>query len=129
LPRHSEGDEIKEDAVTVADVWKRIPRRRSSQPAATRVRVKGSFQPNALFGRVGEPVRIVFRREETSAGSERVVFPAFGRSATLPVFEDVTVELFPEEPGDYEFTCQLGLLKGRLHIFPAGSNDHERSTR
>ena len=115
--------------MTVTEVWKRIPRRRPPQPTATRVRVKGSFQPNTLFGRGGEPVRIVFRREETSASSERVVFPAFGKSATLPAFEDVTVELFPQEPGDYQFTCQLGLLKGRLHIYPARANDHERSTR
>ena len=113
--------------MSVAQVWNRIPRRWPAQPDATRVLVKGSFQPNTLFGRVGEPMRIVFRREETASCSERVVIPAFGRSATLPPYEDVTVELLPEKPGDYEFTCQLGLLKGRLHVFPARSNDHERT--
>ena len=115
--------------MSVVQMLYRIPRRRSVEAGATLVRIKGTFQPNTLFGRVGEPLRIVFRREETAACSERVVFPAFGRSATLPAFQEVTVELHPEEPGDYEFTGQLDLLKGRLRIFPARSNDHERSTR
>ena len=114
--------------MSVAQVWHRIPRRRSAEPDTTRVLVKGAFHPNTLFGRVGESVRIVFRREETASCSERVVFPAFGRSATLPPYEDVTVELLPEKPGDYEFTCQLGLLRGRLHVYPARSNDHERTS-
>lgn len=114
--------------MNAAQVLSRIPRRRSPQRPATRVRVKGSFQPNALFGRVGEPLQIVFRREETASRSERVVFPAFGKSAALPPHEDVTVELLPDRAGDFEFTCQLGLLRGRLHIFPPPPSEHERSS-
>ncbi len=112
--------------MSVAQVLHRIPRWPLSQNGATLVRVKGAFSPNTLFGRVGEPLRIVFRREETAPCSERVVFPAFGRSTTLPPFQDVTVELHPTEAGEFEFTGQLDLLKGRLHIFPARSSECER---
>jgi plastocyanin domain-containing protein len=112
--------------MSVAQVLSKFPRRRGVEDGATLVRVRGVFQPNILFGRVGEPLRIVFRREETAACSERVIFPAFGRSAALPAFQDVTVELHPEEPGEYEFTGQLDLLKGRLRIFPARSTDCDR---
>ncbi|MEP7224527.1 MAG: hypothetical protein ABI783_06190, partial [Actinomycetota bacterium] len=45
-----------------------------------------------------------------------VVFPAFGKSAMLPPFEDVALELMPEQAGEYEFTCQLGMLRGRLVV-------------
>jgi hypothetical protein len=78
--------------------------------------VRGGYEPAVLRARVGEPVRIVFSREETAACSERVVFPAFGRSAMLPPFEDVSLELVPERAGEYEFTCQLGMLRGRLVV-------------
>lgn len=78
---------------------------RTPTPAsAVRVRVKGGYQPAAIYGRVGEPLRIVFSREESASCSEHVVFPAFGKSAMLPPFEDVTLELVPEHAGEYEFT-------------------------
>lgn len=90
--------------------------RRRSHVSATRVRVHGGYEPDTIYGRVGEPLRIVFRREETAPCSERVVFPAFGKSAMLPPYQDVLVELVPREPGAYEFTCQLGVLHGTLLV-------------
>jgi plastocyanin domain-containing protein len=82
----------------------------------TRVRVRGGYEPETVYVRAGEPVAIVFRREETAPCSERVIFPVLGKSAMLPAFEDVTVELTPLGPGEYEFTCQLGVLRGRLVV-------------
>jgi len=81
-----------------------------------RVRVRGGYWPSVVFARAGRPLRLIFRREETAPCSERVVFPAFGKSAMLPPYEDVTVELLPKEPGEYEFTCQMGMLRGRLIV-------------
>ena len=82
----------------------------------TRIRVRGGYEPDTVYARAGAPVAIVFRREETAPCSERVIFPALGKSAMLPAFEDVTVELAPPAPGEYEFTCQMGILRGRLVI-------------
>ncbi len=67
----------------------------------------------------GRPVRLSFRREESSACSEMVVFGDFGKSAKLPEGELVPVEFLPKEPGTYEFTCQMGMLRGRLVVEPA----------
>ena len=90
-------------------------RSRTHVPTA-RVRVCGRYEPDTIYGRAGEPLRIVFRREETASCSERVVFPAFGKSAMLPPYQDVLVELAPCEPGAYEFTCQMGVLRGTLLV-------------
>ena len=85
-----------------------------------RVRVKGAYEPNTIVAHAGRPLRITFYREETASCSERVVFPAFGKSAMLPPFQDVTLELLPERAGEYEFTCQMGMLRGRLIVTDAG---------
>jgi len=85
-------------------------------PAATRVRVRGGYHPDTVYARVGEPLQLTFRREETAPCSERVVFPDFGKSAMLPAYQDVTIELAPERAGAYEFTCQMGMLHGRLIV-------------
>jgi len=97
----------------------------SRQVRTVRVRVKGGYQPSVVHAQVGEPLRIVFSREETASCSEHVVFPAFGKSAMLPPFEDVTLELVPERAGEYEFTCQMGMLQGRLVV---AGGDIERPT-
>lgn len=80
------------------------------------VLVKGGYTPDTIVVRAGKPVRLSFRREESSACSEMVVFGDFGKSAKLPEGQTVPVELVPMEPGTYEFTCQMGMLRGRLVV-------------
>lgn len=90
--------------------------RRSEHGGDVRIRVRGGYVPDTIHAQAGVPLRLVFRREETSPCSEQVVFPAFGKSVTLPPGEQVAVELLPEVPGEYEFTCAMGMLHGRLII-------------
>lgn len=95
-------------------------KRPEPDPAVTqaRVRVEGGFQPDTVHAVAGRPVRITFRREEASPCSERVVFPALGESRSLPIGEDVAIELVPETEGELEFTCEMGMLRGRLIVAP-----------
>ena len=98
-------------------------RRSEAEPGAveTSIRVKDGFHPDTVRAVAGRPVRITFRREETSPCSERVIFPAFGEARALPPGEDVTVELLPERAGELEFTCEMGMLRGRLIVDPPTS--------
>ncbi len=79
-----------------------------------RVRVKGGYDPDVIVVESGRPVKLHFNRQETSACSEMVVFPDFGISRQLPAGEVVTIELTPEQPGEYDFACQMGMLRGKL---------------
>ena len=80
------------------------------------VLVKGGYTPDIIVVQHGKPVRLNFRREETAACSEMVVFGDFGKSAKLPTGETVPVEFLPDKPGEYEFTCQMGMLRGKLVV-------------
>lgn len=80
------------------------------------VRVCGGYIPDVVRARAGRPIRIAFVREETASCSERVVFPAFGRSTMLPYGERVLVELPAAPPGTYEFTCAMNMLRGTLVV-------------
>lgn len=79
-----------------------------------RVEIHGGLRPETVRGRAGVPVALVFRREDASSCGERLIVPALGRNVSLPLYEDVRVELGVPAPGVYEFTCELGLLRGRL---------------
>ncbi len=80
------------------------------------VLVKGGYTPDTIRVSAGRPVRLLFRREETAACSEQVVLADFGKSAVLPEGQVVPVEFLPAEPGEHEFTCEMGMLRGRLLV-------------
>ena len=78
--------------------------------------VKGGYTPDTIFAEAGRPLRLTFMRQESASCSEMVLFPDFGRSAQLPEGETVTLDLDPDEPGEYEFSCQMGMLRGKLVV-------------
>lgn len=78
------------------------------------VLVKGGYTPDVIVVQRGKPVRLNFVRQESASCSEMVMLPAFNKSATLPEGETVPVEFLPREPGEYEFQCQMGMLRGKV---------------
>jgi plastocyanin domain-containing protein len=80
------------------------------------VRVDGGYSPAAVAVVAGRPVRLSFERADTSGCSEEVVLPAFGIRRFLPTGSVTSIELTPERPGTYEFTCGMGMLRGRLVV-------------
>lgn len=78
--------------------------------------VKGGYSPDVLVVKAGQPVRFNFLRQETASCSEMVLFPDFDRSAKLPPGEVVPIEFTPEAPGEYEFTCQMGMFRSKLIV-------------
>jgi plastocyanin domain-containing protein len=80
------------------------------------VLVKGGYTPDVIIVERGKPVRLNFVRVESAACSEMVLFPDFNKSATLPEGETVPVELLPDQAGEFEFQCQMGMLRGKLVV-------------
>ena len=78
--------------------------------------VKGGYTPDLVVVERGKPVRLNFRREETASCSEMVLLPDFDKSAQLPTGETVALEFLPEEPGEFEFACQMGMFRGKLLV-------------
>ena len=78
--------------------------------------VKGGYAPDTIIVRSGRPVRLNFRREETASCSDKVIFANFQKSADLPTGQTVAVELIPKEPGEFEFSCPMGMFRGRLIV-------------
>lgn len=80
------------------------------------VTVKGGYTPDVIVVQKGRPVRLTFTRQESSACSEKVLFPDFNQNALLPEGEPVTLEFTPEKSGEYGFQCQMGMLRGKLIV-------------
>jgi len=76
--------------------------------------VRGGYDPAAIRVKAGRPVRLLFDRQETSGCSEEVVFGDFGVRKFLPAHKQTAVELTPPTPGTYEFTCGMGMSRGKI---------------
>ncbi len=92
-------------------------------PQVRRIRINGNFQPAEVHVSAGIPTRLIFRREETAPGSERVVFSDLGISASLLPYVDVAVDLPASEPGEHLFTGQMQMLRGTIVV------DEDAATR
>ncbi|MBX3063315.1 MAG: cupredoxin domain-containing protein [Anaerolineae bacterium] len=80
------------------------------------VLVKGGYTPDVIVVEKGKPVRLNFLRTESAGCSEMVLFPDFNKSANLPEGETVAIELMPSKAGEYQFQCQMGMLRGKLVV-------------
>ena len=80
------------------------------------ITVKGGYTPDVIVVQKGRPVQLTFTRQESSACSEKVLFPDFNQNALLPEGEQVTLEFTPAKEGEYGFQCQMGMLRGKLIV-------------
>lgn len=80
------------------------------------VLVKGVYSPSVLRSKVGRPVRINFKREESAECSRYVNFPYFKIRKELPDGEIVAVEFTPERKGEFIFTCDMSMYQGKLIV-------------
>jgi len=85
-------------------------------PQEQRITVRGGYDPAVVEVRAGRPVRLVFRREEVEGCSDTVLIPEWGIAHRLPAYEDTAVEFTPRKPGEFEFTCGMHMLRGKVVV-------------
>lgn len=76
--------------------------------------VRGGYSPATVKVKSGQPVRLVFDRQETNSCSEEIVLPDFGVRRYLAPNEKTVIEVNPEKPGTYDFMCGMSMLRGRI---------------
>lgn len=74
----------------------------------------GTYQPAVIEVQAGQSLNLNFLRHDATPCAEQVVFPQLGISADLPLGRVHNIHLPALQPGAYEFTCQMGMYRGRL---------------
>ncbi len=88
------------------------------------VTVRGEYSPKVVRVVQGVPVRMRFVREEDEECSGRVVFSGIGIERRLLPFSETLIEFIPEIAGEFLFTCEMGMYRGRLIVSPGSSEAH-----
>lgn len=84
------------------------------------VTVHRGYQPDSIRAVAGLPLRIVFRREDEDACSERVVFSSPHVDRRLSATGATTVDLPAQPRGEIRFTCGMGRYRGRIVLVDEG---------
>ena len=81
-----------------------------------KVIVKGGYSPDVIVVKRGIPVRINFYRGGTAECSDTVVFGDLKIRKPSPAFKTTLIQFTPEKPGEYTFTCGMGMMRGKLIV-------------
>ena len=81
-----------------------------------KITVKAGYNPDVIVVKKGIPVRLNFYRDETDDCSDTSVFGDFKIRKPLHAYKTTPVEFTPEKEGEYEFTCGMGMLRGKLIV-------------
>jgi len=76
----------------------------------------GVYSPAAIEVSAGESIQLRFIRKDASPCAEKVVFDKLGLSADLELEKPKDLVLNIQEKGTVEFTCQMGMYRGRLIV-------------
>lgn len=80
------------------------------------IMVKGGYSPDVIVVKHGMPVKLDFYRDETSSCSETVILGDFGIARDLPAFRTTSIEFTPDKTGEFDFTCGMNMLHGKLVV-------------
>ena len=78
--------------------------------------VQGGYKPDLIVARKGLPLKLVFDRRETSPCSDEIVLPEFGIRRALPANARTEMTITPERAGEFEFTCGMNMLHGKILV-------------
>lgn len=109
-------------ALSLWVVWFFFGPRESEQAAVAggvqtiKVTVQGGYLPDRIEVKKGQPVRLLFTRQESNSCTEQVIFGDFGVSKMLPQNEEVPVEFTPDKAGEFTFHCGMNMVRGKLIV-------------
>lgn len=91
----------------------------NSVKTASLVEIKvtdGIYQPAHINSKVGQPLTLRFIRTDATPCAEQVIFSKLDIARFLPLNTFVDIVIPTNQPGEYEFTCQMGMYRGMLTI-------------
>ena len=74
------------------------------------------FEPVSLTLRRGVQARITFLRTTDQTCAKEIVLRDFGIRRDLPLNQPVVVKLAPNKKGEFDFTCGMNMMRGKLIV-------------
>ncbi len=80
------------------------------------ITVEGGYSPEVIVIPKGKTTKINFIRKDPSSCLEEVVLPDFKVKKYLPLNQKVTVELTPQQSGEFGYACGMNMFHGKIIV-------------
>jgi len=80
------------------------------------ITVEGGYSPEVISIPKGKTTKINFTRKDSSSCLEEVVLPDFKVRKYLPLNQKVTIEITPQQVGEFNFTCGMNMFHGKILV-------------
>jgi|SRR3989344_393505 len=80
------------------------------------IKVSGGYSPEVILIPKGKMTKINFLRTDSSDCLSEVVLADFKIKKELPLNQKVTVEITPQEAGEFRFTCGMNMFHGKIIV-------------
>jgi len=78
--------------------------------------VNGGYSPEVISIPKGKTTRITFIRHDANSCLEEVVLGDFKIRKHLPLNQPVTVEVTPQEKGEFGYSCGMNMFHGKIVV-------------
>lgn len=100
--------------------YKKVAKMINNSSQEIDVTVRGGYNPPVIEILANKPLTINFDRQEDSGCSETVRLPELNISKKLESFAVTSLEIPALEVGEYEMTCGMNMLKGKIVVVETG---------
>ena len=80
------------------------------------ITVEGGYSPSAISISQGKTTKINFFRKDPSSCLEEVVLGDFKVRKFLPLNQKVTIELTPQQSGEFGYSCGMNMYHGKIIV-------------
>jgi len=74
------------------------------------------FVPSTVTAQSGRPIRLVVTRKVERTCATEIVLKDFGVNQPLPLGQAVSISIPAMTPGNYRFSCGMGMIAGILNV-------------
>ncbi len=78
------------------------------------VLVSGGYKPSKIKAEAGQPLTLIFDRQDPSSCLEEVTIPAFGIRQFLTMNKKTEVHVPASKPGTYDIVCGMNMQHATL---------------
>ena len=76
----------------------------------------GVYTPAYIETEQDKPLTLRFIRKDASPCAEKVIFSALNITADLPLDKSIELKIPTDKAGNFDFTCQMQMYRGKLII-------------
>lgn len=78
--------------------------------------VEGGYSPEIIAVPKGKTTKLNFLRKDPSSCLEEVVLGDFKVRKRLPLNQKITVEITPQQAGEFTYSCGMNMYHGKIIV-------------